>query len=83
MTDIDMLSMVISKSGLKIGYIAERLGLTREGLYRKLRGQTEFKVSELAILQRVLRLSDADIKAIFFASDREANSRSEVTRDAL
>lgn len=81
MTDTDMLSTVIAQSGLKLGYIAERLGLTREGLYKKLRGQTEFKVSELAILQRVLRLSDADVKEIFFTSDRERDSRAEVTHD--
>lgn len=57
----------IDERGLKIRYIAEKLGISHEAMYNKVKGKTEFKVSEVAALAKVLNLSDKDIRSIFFA----------------
>lgn len=67
MTDIKLLEEAINDSGLKIIYIAEQLGITREGLYKKLKGETEFKASEIIAVQKLLNLSNSRRDKIFFA----------------
>ena len=57
----------IDERGLKIRYIAEKLGISHEAMYNKVKGKTEFKVSEVAALAKVLNLSDKEIRSIFFA----------------
>ena len=57
----------IDERGLKIRYIADKLGISHEAMYNKIKGKSEFKVSEVAALAKVLNLSDKDIRAIFFA----------------
>lgn len=69
MKGVELLRKKIDQSGLKLTYIAERLGLTYQGFSKKLKGETEFKASEIAILKDVLNLTDADVQAIFFDSD--------------
>lgn len=66
MTDVEELGVEIAKSGLKISHIAERLGLSREGLYKKLNGETEFKASEIMQMKTILRLSNERRDEIFF-----------------
>ncbi len=40
--------------------------MTREGLYKKLKGQTEFKASEIMALRSELSLSAEEVDTIFF-----------------
>ena len=74
MVDLKLLVETIDRSGLKRSYIAEEIGLTREGLWNKLSGKTEFTASEMSGLKRVLSLSNARFRRIFFATERELNS---------
>lgn len=71
MTDSKELSEVIEKSGLKIIHIASVLGLSREGLYKKINNQTEFKASEIVRLQEILNISNEKRDEIFFNSKVE------------
>ena len=71
MTNTMLLSTRIKESGLKLIYICDKLGLTWRGLTMKIRGETEFKQSEIAGLQALLDLSDAEVKEIFFTSEVE------------
>lgn len=57
----------IDSSKLSKSYIAESLGLTRQGLYNKLNGESEFKGSEIKKLSDLLNLSDQEKEDIFFA----------------
>lgn len=66
MTNEKLLEQIIKESGLKRGYIAEKLGITRWGLLNKLTNQTEFKASEIAALQDLLRLDNETRDQIFF-----------------
>lgn len=74
MTDTLVLQSCIKKSGLKIGFIANQLGLTYAGFSKKVRGEHEFTASEIHTLRGILGLNDQDVFAIFFADKRECNS---------
>lgn len=66
MTDTTLLKDVMRASGLKLGFIAEKLGMSRQSLYRCLKGKTEFKQSQIAALCDILSLNNEDMKRIFF-----------------
>lgn len=55
MTDKEKLSEEIDSSGMTITAIARKLGITREGFYKKLNNETEFKASEISALQKSCR----------------------------
>ena len=74
MTNSKLLSEEISESGMSITFIAKKLGITREGFYKKLNNETEFKASEIVVLQSLLRLSNKKRDEIFFAKKVEYNS---------
>lgn len=69
MKGLELLRKKIDQSGLKLTYVAERLGISYQGLKKKLDGDTEFKASEIAVLKDVLQLSDAEVQDIFFADN--------------
>ena len=71
MTNTKLLSDEISKSGMTVTFIARKIGITREGFYKKLNNETEFKASEIAALQSILRLSNKKRDEIFFAKKVE------------
>ena len=75
MVDLKLLVKTINESGLTREEIAGKVGLTREGLWNKLSGKTEFTASELAGMKKVLSLSNTRFRRIFFATDRELNSQ--------
>lgn len=67
-TNTEMLRDVIKKSGLKLEFIAEKLGITRFSLSKKIENVTEFKTSEVQKMCDVLQITDPqDKEAIFFA----------------
>lgn len=68
MTDTEKLREAINKSGLKLEFIANALGITRFTLAKKIENVTEFKTSEVQKMCEVLQIADAKTKeAIFFA----------------
>lgn len=66
MTDSNMLKMYIKKSGYKVCYIAERLGITYQGLLNKINNKSEFKQSEIVELTRLLSIDSESKEKIFF-----------------
>ena len=70
MTNTDLLMEYVRKSGLKVGFIAERLGLSRFGLAKKMRNESEFKASEIEKMCEILHIdSMQDRGRIFFAQN--------------
>lgn len=65
MTDVQALRKAIENSGMTMKYLAKSIGLTREGFYRKLRGESEFKASEIVRLSYELRLDAVQRDEIF------------------
>ena len=74
MTNTEVLSKEISNSGITITAIAKKLGITREGFYKKLNNETEFKASEISAMQRILNLYNKKRDDIFFAKEVEFKS---------
>ena len=69
-----LLDESVERSGLKRGYIAAVLGISRQALLLKLKGRTEFTASEISTLTRILKLSKKDRDNIFFASEVECDA---------
>ena len=65
MTNTEKPRIAIKCAGLKLGYIADNLGITRESLNMKMRNETEFKASEIVTLKRILNLTDEERNDIF------------------
>lgn len=67
MTKTELLKRKISESGLKIGYIAEKLGISVVCLNRKVNGLAKFWQNEIVILRDLLRLTDREVVDIFLS----------------
>lgn len=65
--DTVLLERKIEDSGLRKSKIAEMLGITRQGLYKKISGDSEFKSSEIKMLSEILNLDASERDTIFFA----------------
>ena len=65
MTDTEKLNNAIGTSGLKKTFIAKRLGLSLKGLQNKVENNSEFKASEIVILQELLNIDDETRDQIF------------------
>lgn len=66
MTNSELLKKKISESGISVSFIAKKMGLSREGLYKKINNLTEFKASEIFAIMGILNLSSKDRDDIFF-----------------
>lgn len=69
MTDTKALREKIDESGYKSRFIAERVGITYQGLLKKINNETEFKASEIQKLCELLRIDVRGKEKIFFASE--------------
>lgn len=59
----------IALSRVPIVALAEMLGISRQSMYLKMKGEREFKTSEVAKLCEVLRLTDKEKTLVFFAEE--------------
>lgn len=66
MVDTKELRIKIDESGLKIGAIADKLQITRETFYNRMKSR-DFKVSEAKTLTDILGLSEEERDSIFFS----------------
>ena len=71
MVNTQLLDDRIQQSGLRIGYIVETLGLSRNGFDKKRKGKTPFRAAEIYVLKDLLKLNDDDRDEIFFAQTVE------------
>lgn len=68
MTNYLMLKRKIEESGLKYNYIAEKLSISRQQLWRKVNNQVPFNQYEIDILCTILNITTLNEKeSIFFA----------------
>lgn len=64
--DGEMLNEYIEKSGLKISFIIEKLGISRTAFDKKRTGQTPFKGSEIYVLQDLCKIDNETAMKIFY-----------------
>ena len=75
MTDTARLNELIKESGLKVGYIANRLGLSQYGFSRKRDNLSEFTPSEINALCDILHITSLEDRfSIFFNEKVDAKS---------
>lgn len=68
MTNTEKLKQRIRDSGYKLGYIAEKVGLSRYGLYLKINNNNGFTINEVTALCDLLGIDTLEEKEeIFFA----------------
>lgn len=60
-----LLDKYIENSGLKIGFIVEKLGISRQSFDKKRKGDTPFRASEVYVLCDLLNISGNDKPKIF------------------
>lgn len=77
--DLNYLNGRITLSRIPIVAIAEKMGISRQSLYMKMKGEREFKTSEVTSLCDILRLTDEERTLVFFAEevDKTVNSKQE------
>ena len=63
--DAKLLEDYIEKSGYKIGYITEQLGLSRQAFDMKMKNKNKFRASEVYVLCDLLKISQEDKLKIF------------------
>ena len=68
MTNTTLLEEYIKRSGYKKKFLIESLGISRYGFVLKCSNKAEFKASEIDILCNLLKISNKDRMAIFFAN---------------
>lgn len=66
MTNSLMLRQWIFGKGLKLKYVAERLGITPYALQKKIDNKSEFKASEIATFVAKLGMTPSERDHIFF-----------------
>lgn len=67
-TNRELLEEKIKQKGLKKGFIAEAIGVSRSTFCALLGGKSEFKASQIRVLCELLDINDDEtVKAIFFA----------------
>lgn len=69
MTDSARIRKIIADKGLKLKYIAQKLGISPYALKMKLNNESEFKASEVSLLCDILDIHNLEEKEhIFFAN---------------
>jgi hypothetical protein len=74
MTNKVEFEITLLKSGKTKKDVSNALGITLMGLYKKLNNQSEFKISELETITKLLNLNSEQQKRIFFAQKRDLKS---------
>lgn len=72
MLNTQLLDDRIEKSGFKVGYLVEKLGLSRNGFDKKRKGKTPFRAAEIYVLCDLLKITDEEKGNIFFADKVES-----------
>lgn len=67
MTNTAKLKAVIVEKGMLQEQVAMQLGMTSATFNYKVNNKTEFKASEIKKLSKILKLTDDEVIAIFFA----------------
>lgn len=67
MTNGKMLKEIAKAKHITLQSIADAIGVSRQGLFKKIENRSEFKASEVMRISELLDLSEEQKKQIFFA----------------
>lgn len=63
--DMYYLKYLIQSRGLTVEGIARAMGITRQSLYKKINGQSEWHLHDIKIVKNLLDMTDEDIMRVF------------------
>lgn len=63
--DEQLLNTYIDKSGYKLGFIIDQLGISRQAFDKKMKNINKFRVSEVYVLCDLLKIPEDDKHKIF------------------
>lgn len=69
MERMKLLKTIIKERGYTITALASEIGIVRETLHKKLKGETEFTASEIVSITSSLRLTKSQRDAIFLPKE--------------
>lgn len=67
MVNTQYLEDKIAESGLKTGFIVDKIGITRQSFDLKKKNRRKFRTAEIYVLCDLLHLVDSERQEIFFA----------------
>ena len=73
----ELLKKTIDESGIKITALAEKMGISRQSLHQKIKGERVFDQGEMMACKTCLNLSDKEFMSIFFGNRVERLSTRE------
>ena len=62
-----LLKQFFNERGITASAVAESLGISRSGLYKKLEGKTDFTMTEARKIMEFARMNNEEIVRIFFS----------------
>lgn len=62
----ELLRKAIKERGMKITFLADKMGISRQSLHAKINGDRLFDQGELLSLKTCLSMSDREFMSIFF-----------------
>ena len=68
MTDTKLLREKIERSVYKMKFIAEKVGVSYQGLLNKINKKSEFRANEIQIIHELLGMTEQERVEIFFAN---------------
>lgn len=74
--NLDRLSVKIEEIKIPITTIAKKMGISRQSFYEKMKGNREFRASEVEKLCSILRLTNDEKAFIFFTDEGDKNATS-------
>ncbi|XGU47480.1 toxin-antitoxin system, antitoxin component, Xre family protein [Fusobacterium necrophorum subsp. funduliforme] len=66
MINTELLKGKIEESGYRFSWIARQLNLSPYGFRKKVKGENEFKASEISKICKILTINDKEREEIFF-----------------
>lgn len=63
--DTELLEKYILRSGYKIGFITDQLGISRQAFDQKMKNKNKFRASEVYVLCDLLKITPEDKPKIF------------------
>lgn len=69
MTNTSKLREALKSRGISFAFIAEKIGMTRQGFVKKLSDGSDFKAYQMYIIKDLLRLTDEEARDIFYTQD--------------
>lgn len=69
MTNKELFMTTVREKGIKLQFLADKIGISRQALSNKINNHSQFNAREVGELKRLLALSQKEVDDIFFALD--------------